>query len=95
MRYVCQISPWYTFVSSGFSAYFNVRHCRVIISNREGTLMLILTRRKGEELILTYQDVTIKVMVTDIHGKQAKIGIEAPSEVDVMREEILRSNGFE
>ena len=33
--------------------------------------MLILTRREGEELILTYEGITIKVI---IHGKQAKLG---------------------
>ena len=56
--------------------------------------MLILTRREGEELILTYQNVTIKIMITDIHGKQAKIGIDAPEMVEVVREEIKSFTSF-
>lgn len=54
--------------------------------------MLVLTRREGEELILTYQDITIENMVTEIHGKQAKIGVEAPWDVEVVRDELLTSN---
>lgn len=47
--------------------------------------MLILSRRIGESLIIG-DDVQITVM--DVHGSQVKIGIEAPKEVSVHREEI-------
>ena len=47
--------------------------------------MLILTRRVGETLRLGDE---IKVTVLGVNGKQVRIGIEAPREVAVHREEI-------
>ena len=47
--------------------------------------MLILTRRLGESI--TIGD-SIKVSVLGIHGRQVRIGIDAPSDVVVHREEI-------
>ena len=47
--------------------------------------MLILTRKIGETIIL---DGGIKITVSDIQGNHVKIGIDAPKEVKVYREEI-------
>ena len=47
--------------------------------------MLILTRRLGESITIGDK---IKVSVLGIHGRQVRLGIEAPSEVTVHREEI-------
>ena len=47
--------------------------------------MLILTRRIGEALIIG-NDVTVKVL--EVNGTQVKIGIDAPKDVSVNREEI-------
>ena len=48
--------------------------------------MLILTRRVGESLMIG-NDVTITVL--GVKGNQVRIGVKAPKEVAVHREEIL------
>ena len=48
--------------------------------------MLILTRRVGESLIIG-DDVTITVL--GVKGDQVRIGVNAPRDVAVHREEIL------
>ena len=53
--------------------------------------MLRLTRKEGDAIILTYQDITIRVMVTKINGSEAKLGIIAPYDVDIFRKELLDS----
>ncbi|EMI7062376.1 MULTISPECIES: carbon storage regulator CsrA [Providencia] len=47
--------------------------------------MLILTRRVGETLMIGDD---IKVTVLSLSGNQVRIGIEAPKDVAVHREEI-------
>ncbi|MDP0902235.1 carbon storage regulator CsrA, partial [Klebsiella pneumoniae] len=47
--------------------------------------MLILTRRVGETLIIG-DEVTVTVL--GVKGKQVRIGVNAPKEVSVLREEI-------
>jgi carbon storage regulator len=47
--------------------------------------MLILTRRVGESIIIGDN---ISISVLGIKGNQARIGINAPREVSVHREEI-------
>jgi carbon storage regulator len=47
--------------------------------------MLILTRRVGESLIISDD---MKVTVLGIKGNQIRIGVSAPREVAVHREEI-------
>lgn len=47
--------------------------------------MLILTRRVGETLIINDN---VNVTVLGIKGNQVKIGIDAPKDISVNREEI-------
>lgn len=50
--------------------------------------MLIITRRPGEKIVLG-DDVVVTVM--EISGQTARIGIAAPKELPVYREEIWES----
>jgi carbon storage regulator len=47
--------------------------------------MLVLTRRLGESINIGDN---IKITVVDIDGKQVKIGIEAPKDITIFREEV-------
>jgi carbon storage regulator len=51
----------------------------------KGKTMLILTRRVGESLIIG-DDVVVNVL--GVKGNQVRIGVDAPKEVSVHREEI-------
>lgn len=47
--------------------------------------MLILTRRIGEKLIIG-EDIVVTIL--GVNGNQIRIGIDAPKDVDVHREEV-------
>jgi carbon storage regulator len=48
--------------------------------------VLILNRRKGEAIII---DGGIRIVVLSSDRRGARIGIEAPTEVNIQREELL------
>jgi carbon storage regulator len=48
--------------------------------------MLVLTRRPGETVIIGDN---VTVMVLGIRGTQVRLGISAPNEISVHREEIV------
>lgn len=50
--------------------------------------MLILSRKIGESLII---DGKIEVKIVDISGDKIKIGVEAPKEVSVFRNELCKT----
>ena len=47
--------------------------------------MLVLSRRVGERLVI---DANITVTVIEVRGGQIRLGIEAPPEIPVRREEV-------
>ncbi len=49
--------------------------------------MLILTRKLGESVVIGDN---IKITVTDIRSSQIKLGIDAPKDVTVNREEVAK-----
>jgi carbon storage regulator len=50
--------------------------------------MLVLTRKPGERIIIDDQ---ITVTVLEVQGNRIRLGIEAPKEIPVMREELICS----
>jgi carbon storage regulator len=51
----------------------------------EGAWMLVLTRKLGESIAI---DDHIKIRVVQIKGKQVRLGIEAPKDTKIHREEV-------
>ncbi|MBR5244382.1 MAG: carbon storage regulator [Thermoguttaceae bacterium] len=51
--------------------------------------MLVLSRKKGESVVVNGN---ITIVVVDVRGDKARIGIEAPADVAVYRSEILSKN---
>lgn len=50
--------------------------------------MLILTRKENEKILI---DEDIEISVVEIKGNKVKIGINAPEEVEILREEVYKS----
>lgn len=48
--------------------------------------MLVLSRRKGEEILVPEYGVTVKVIA--VQGNTIRLGICAPAEVEVLRGEL-------
>lgn len=62
------------------------------ISVMEELVMLVLTRRIGETIVI---DDTIEVTVVDVRGDKVRLGIKAPPDVRVDRQEVhLRRQEF-
>jgi carbon storage regulator len=48
--------------------------------------MLVLSRKLGEAIIL---DRKIRVVVVGVRGNVVRLGVEAPEEIEVLREELV------
>tara|TARA_R110002020_G_scaffold84059_2_gene208533 strand:+ start:693 stop:881 length:189 start_codon:yes stop_codon:yes gene_type:complete len=57
-------------------------------------MMLVLTRREGEALLLLDEVTgdTTRVTVLEINGTTVKLGTDAPREVTILREELHTSD---
>jgi carbon storage regulator len=51
--------------------------------------MLVLRRKVGESIVLAG---VINISVLAVEGERVKIGISAPSDVTIVREELLRTS---
>ncbi len=49
--------------------------------------MLILTRKLGEKVIIANQ---IEITLLEIRGRQARLGIQAPPDIVINREEVQK-----
>lgn len=52
-------------------------------------MSLVLSRRPGETICIVAGRHVIRVTVKAIAGNQCRIGIEAPQEVKILREELV------
>lgn len=58
--------------------------------------MLVLTREKDEAIIIVVPDgtphpATIRIIIADIRGNKVRLGIDAPKNITVDREEIHKA----
>lgn len=53
--------------------------------------MLVLTRKPGEKIVISGN---ITITLIEVNGGKARIGIEAPANVSIMREELLEETAF-
>lgn len=51
--------------------------------------MLVLTRRRDEAIVIRNRFGTeIRLLVVDVKGNKVRLGIEAPADVNIVREEV-------
>ena len=51
--------------------------------------MLVLSRKKNEEIIITVGDETIRISMVGIESHRARVGIQASKNVAVVRAELV------
>jgi carbon storage regulator len=61
-------------------------HRRRRLPPRRGFLVLVLTRRANQSIMIGHE---IVVTVLEVRGDQVRLGIKAPRSIDVHREEIF------
>jgi len=50
--------------------------------------MLVLTRKRDEQIVLHLHNETIRIQVVTVEGNRVRIGIEAPQDIKITREEL-------
>jgi carbon storage regulator len=61
------------------------QHVRHVFAELQGKAMLVLSRKKDEKIVIGDN---ITVMVIEIRGDKVRLGIEAPKEITVHRQEV-------
>ena len=56
--------------------------------------MLVLNRKPGERMFIG-EDICITILTVDANSNSVRIGVDAPKEVSIMREEALVKRGQE
>jgi carbon storage regulator len=51
--------------------------------------MLVLARKKNESIIIGEGDNAVRIVVVEIRGDKVRLGIEAPTDVSVHRQEVF------
>jgi carbon storage regulator len=54
--------------------------------------MLVLTRRVGESLTIKVGDTEIRFVALGVDGNQMKVGVDAPRDVQILRDEVTDRN---
>jgi carbon storage regulator len=52
--------------------------------------MLVLTRRSSEQIVITFGEETVFVRVLEVGHDRVRLGVIAPKEIAVHREEVAR-----
>lgn len=52
--------------------------------------MLVLTRKPGQRILIGggFEAGGVTVMVTEVSGDQVRLGINAPADIEILREEV-------
>ena len=75
-------------METGGAAASLPRTIRCVAFFRKGSTVLILSRRKCEDIVITAGTQQIVVRLVELRPGKARIGIEAPAGVEVHRKEI-------
>jgi carbon storage regulator len=72
-------------IAPGFVGY-NSKEFDISARSKEGSAMLVLSRKLGEKIVINDN---ICITVVDIDRGKIRLGIEAPREVPIFRQELL------
>ena len=86
---------WGEAMRLGIANWICERMTSLQFAPQEGEAMLVLTRRRDESIVLYDRDGReIRLSVLEIRGQKIRLGIEAPPEIEIYREETLPHESF-
>jgi carbon storage regulator len=60
-------------------------------SKKQGSKMLVLSRKKNESIIIGSGEKEIKIKIIEINGNSIRLGFEAPNDISIHREEVYHA----